>query len=77
MTQFTLLPSAVDWPSAKMALESPVADASIPSHSSCNAEKLICAVVKFGRTDMSCCSDGSNARRFVLSRRQLWRHVVW
>jgi hypothetical protein len=76
MTQFTLPLSAVDWPSAKMALESPVAAASIPSHSSCKAEKLICAVVKFGRTEMSCCSDGSNARRFVLSRRQLWRHIA-
>jgi hypothetical protein len=28
-------------------------------------------VVKSGRIEMSCCSDGSNARRFVLSRRQL------
>jgi hypothetical protein len=77
ITQFTLLPSAVDWPIAKMALEPPVAEASIPSHSSCSAEQLICAVVKSGRTEMSCCSDGSNARRFVLSRRQLWRHVAW
>ena len=75
MTQFTLppsgLPSEVDWPISKMDLAAPVAEARIALHSSCRAEKLICAVVKSGRIEMSCCSDGSNARRFVLSRRQL------